>query len=43
MTMVRARSMDTGLGTLVKTSFDNPAKCIYTWPDAGRDQFLYAL
>jgi thiazole synthase ThiGH ThiG subunit len=34
--------MDTGLGTLAKTTFDSLAKSIYTWSDEGKDQFLYA-
>jgi hypothetical protein len=34
--------LDTGLGTLAKTSFDSLAKTIYTMSDEGKDQFLYA-
>jgi hypothetical protein len=39
---VQEQIMDTGLGTLAKTSFDSKAKSIYTLSDEGKDQFLYA-
>jgi len=39
---VQEQIMDTGLGTLAKTSFDSLAKSIYTLSDEGKDQFLYA-
>jgi hypothetical protein len=39
---VQEQIMDTGLGTLAKTSFDSLTKSIYTLPDEGKDQFLYA-
>jgi hypothetical protein len=39
---VQEQIMDTGLGTLAKTSLDNLAKSIYTLSDEGKDQFLYA-
>ena len=39
---VQEQIMDAGLGTLAKTSFDSPAKSIYTLSDEGKDQFLYA-
>jgi hypothetical protein len=39
---VQEQIMDTGLGTLAKTSFDSLAKSTYTLPDEGKDQFLYA-
>jgi hypothetical protein len=35
-------NMDTGLGTLAKISFDSLAKSAYTFPDEGKDQFLFA-
>jgi hypothetical protein len=34
--------LDTGLGTLAKTSFDSLAKTIYTLSDEGQDRFWYA-
>ena len=37
---VQEQIMDAGLGTLAKTSFDSPAKSIYTLSDEGKDQFL---
>lgn len=39
---VQEQIMDTGLGTLAKTSFDSLAKSIYTLSDERKDQFLYA-
>jgi hypothetical protein len=39
---VQEQIMDTGLGTLAKTSFDSFAKSIYTPSNEGKDQFLYA-
>ena len=39
---VQEQIMDTGLGTLAKTSFDSLAKSIYTLSDEGKALFLYA-
>jgi hypothetical protein len=39
---VQEQIVDTGLGTLAKTSFDSLAESIYTLSDEGNDQFVYA-
>jgi hypothetical protein len=39
---VQEQIMDTGLGTLAKTSFDSLAKSICSLSDEGEDQFLQA-